>query len=640
MGSISSRFDYLPGAPLAQAHMIRKQIECAARQLQLREPIFLYMPLGRLFPLCGLMKRDHFIVHTCIDEPIEPDYERRYVEVSDRTLVIPRSTYHKFRAKFGSKVEIIRQSVDFQGLTNGAGTDMREPGALSAIPRPRLAYLGPPSTRLNIPVLQSLLRSHPGWHFVSVGPNGAVQLPNAHALPWMPATAMGDYIRNVEIGFMPYNCHNELNRHCVPLKLFDCFAFGIPVVSTPLIHLWEYKDLIYFGDTAEELARAVEQALEEPHDSPKRAARIAIARMHSLENLASELRACLPLDVEEGAAVSPRSVGRRGETNPLPVSVVIPTYRRPGPLTDCLRSLVPGSQRPHEIIVVGREGDTPTREALARAQEFCAGKTALRAAWVTEPGHIPPVKKGLEIVAFVDDDVTVTPEWLGHLCAPFDDPSVGVVGGRVLTASSKMPRLRGKPGCISWYGKHWGNLTSLEGDSPVDVEAAMECNWAWRRQLLASLKFDPVLNADDGSMYGLDLCLQATRKGYRVLYQPRAAVHHHVAPRAPDLDRSDRTKRDFSYSRNYTYIMLKHLRWWQRPFFLGWWFLIGGRGSWGLGSVLADALTGRLPLLRDVWSALAGKVQGIHLAASGARACDSRGFGNEPEVVAVVRDLR
>jgi GT2 family glycosyltransferase len=307
------------------------------------------------------------------------------------------------------------------------------------------------------------------------------------------------------------------------------------------------------------------------------------------------------------------------------ITVVVPTYRRPDALVRCIRSLVDGVRGPEEIIVIGREGDLATRQALAEAGESCKDRTTLRTAWVSEPGHLPPVSKGLElssgdIVAFVDDDVTATPEWLAHLVAPFADPGVGVAGGRVITPASQSARRRGRPGHISWYGKHWGNVASLDGDSPVEVEAVMECNWAWRRDLLASLQFDPVLNFDDASMYGLDLCMQARAKGFRVLYEPRAVVHHHVAPRVASLDRSDRTKRCFAYSRNYTYIMLKHLPRWKRPVFVAWWFVVGERGSWGLAAMVSQISTGRSPRLPEVWSALRGKVEGILLSGSGARA--------------------
>jgi GT2 family glycosyltransferase len=282
------------------------------------------------------------------------------------------------------------------------------------------------------------------------------------------------------------------------------------------------------------------------------------------------------------------------EPNVLSVSVVIPTFLRPISLIDCVASIIRGDRQPNEILIVGRERDTPTREALPLAQELCAGKTTLRTTWVTKPGHLPPVRKGLElassaIVAFVDDDITVQAEWLTHLLAPFDDSRIGVVGG------------------------------SLQGEGPLDVQGVMECNWAWRQELLKSLRFDPVLNFDDAAMYGLDLCLQARSKGLRVVYEPRALVHHHAVPRSPDLDRADRPRRDFSYSRNYTYIMLKHLSWWRRPIFLAWWVLIGERGSWGFGAALADMLTNRAPLPSHVWRTLTGKIEGMLLFGSALR---------------------
>ena len=81
------------------------------------------------------------------------------------------------------------------------------------------------------------------------------------------------------------------------------------------------------------------------------------------------------------------------------VTIVIPTYNRPGPLVDCIRSIVEGSELPSEIIVVGREGEAKTAEVLAQAQEICSRKTTLRVGWVTRPGHLPPVQKGLELAA-------------------------------------------------------------------------------------------------------------------------------------------------------------------------------------------------------------------------------------------------
>jgi GT2 family glycosyltransferase len=241
-----------------------------------------------------------------------------------------------------------------------------------------------------------------------------------------------------------------------------------------------------------------------------------------------------------------------------------------------------------------------------------------RAAWVTEPGHVPPVEKGAhaassDLVAIVDDDVTVTPEWFSSLVSHFADSRVGVVGGRVLVPDAPFPKLKGRPGCISWYGKYWANLGWVGGDISFPVDSVMEGNSIWRRKLLASLEFDPVVNFDDAVMYGLDLCLQVKRRGMKVIYEPRALVYHHSAPRAPELDRQERGSRLFCLCRNYTYIILKNFSPWRRLVFLGWSFLIGERGAWGLGSLAVDTLQGGWRKKRYVAQAWRGKIQGIRL---------------------------
>jgi GT2 family glycosyltransferase len=302
----------------------------------------------------------------------------------------------------------------------------------------------------------------------------------------------------------------------------------------------------------------------------------------------------------------------------LQIAVVIPTYRRPDMLLKCVASLLAGSRRPDEIVIVGRVGDCDTVETIAKINASLGSDVKIRSAWVSIPGHIPPVETGVrtasgDLVALLDDDVTVTPEWLSTITSHFSDPTIGVVGGRVLVPGARPPNIKGKPGCISWYGKIWGNLGSVGGTTAFELDTVMECNCVWRRGLLGSLEFNPVLNFDDASMYGLDLSLQAKKRGWRVIYDPRALVYHHIAPRAPELDRQERGRRLFCYCRNYTYIILKRLPFWRRLVFLGWWFLIGERDGWGIGALAFDKVSGEWRKNRYVAQAWQGKIEGIRL---------------------------
>jgi len=304
------------------------------------------------------------------------------------------------------------------------------------------------------------------------------------------------------------------------------------------------------------------------------------------------------------------------------IAVVIPTWRRAPWLARCLAAVLAQEPRPQDVIVVGRAEDPDAQEVVKEVART-PGAVSVRWLEVDRPGHIAPIEVGLRatktpLVAFLDDDAEPEAGWLEALVSAFSDPQVACVGGRVIT-----PGFRGKvhadAGRVRWYGKHIGNIAAVEASSPLDVDGVMENNWAWRVDVLERLDFDPTFDFDDASMYGLDLCLQAMSLGYRVLYQPAARVVHHVAPRDPALARQDRPQRTFAYSRNYTYLALKHLRGWRRVTFVLWWWLVGERGSYGIATAAMDlAIQGRKiwPLVN---ASLSGKWAGVKVWARNGR---------------------
>jgi GT2 family glycosyltransferase len=137
---------------------------------------------------------------------------------------------------------------------------------------------------------------------------------------------------------------------------------------------------------------------------------------------------------------------RRGE----PVSVVIATRDRPGPLARCLASLAAVDHDAVEVIVVDNAPATPaTCDLIARAHP---GVRYLRE---DRPGIAAAHNRGLAaasgaLVAFTDDDVTVDPRWPGEIAAGFArDPRIGCVTGLILPAELRTPAQR-------WADEHWG----------------------------------------------------------------------------------------------------------------------------------------------------------------------------------------
>ena len=290
---VGHRLNSLPFLRQVQTKLLANQIIANARKLGLNDPIFVYPHGDYCLSLCREFKRRGFrLIHVSMDYELELQIE--HARESDLTLSIPHAAYQKLHAKFGEKVKLLPQFSAYED-TNATTGRLQDPPVLATIPRPRLGYLGSITGRVSVPALTEILTEHPEWHFVSFGNTNGLTLSNGHVLPWQSRGEASAILDGLDVGFMPYDCSDPKNLHCVPLKLFDYFARGIPVVSTPIVYLRPLEDLVYLGSTPQELANAISEALMEPLESPKKAKRQAIARKHSIDNLSQLLVTMLDL---------------------------------------------------------------------------------------------------------------------------------------------------------------------------------------------------------------------------------------------------------------------------------------------------------------------------------------------------------
>jgi GT2 family glycosyltransferase len=271
-------------------------------------------------------------------------------------------------------------------------------------------------------------------------------------------------------------------------------------------------------------------------------------------------------------------------------SVVVATWQRASLLRGCLDAVDAQTTAVDEVIVVGRSDDIDAR----RLVDAFEGRMRPRWVEVSEPGHLPPVIKGLaeatgDIVAFLDDDAEPEATWLEALTEPFKDRNVACVGGRSTGPGGIPDEVEAnEAGRFSWYGRFWGRFGALPSPDPVPVDGILEGNSAWRKEILGGLRFTRLFLDYDSLHYGMDLSQQAKAIGYQILYAPAARAYHHLAPRAGIVAREDRMARCYQHARNYTYIALTYFRGIRRVVFPFWWLLVGERQAYGLLTAIWD----------------------------------------------------
>ena len=118
-------------------------------------------------------------------------------------------------------------------------------------------------------------------------------------------------------------------------------------------------------------------------------------------------------------------------------SIVVATRFRPSELRDCLHAIRRLADQPREIIVVDNsDGDSETAEVAAShgARYLQVSGTGLSGA-----RNAGARAAAGEFIAFIDDDALAQDRWLTALCAPFDDPRVFAVTGRVVPREVSSP---------------------------------------------------------------------------------------------------------------------------------------------------------------------------------------------------------
>jgi glycosyltransferase involved in cell wall biosynthesis len=215
------------------------------------------------------------------------------------------------------------------------------------------------------------------------------------------------------------------------------------------------------------------------------------------------------------------------------VSVVVPTFRRPDRLLDCLSALERQTRRPDEIIVVQREEDLETARALSPLLS-----DRLRSVTVKAPGVLAAMRKGAaassgELLVFFDDDAEPRPDWLARASEAFHEESVGAFGGRdVVVMPDSAPRVP-VAGIVTRWGKLIGEHHRVTGASR-DVDVLKGANMAFRRQALALPRRLRGTGAE--VHFEVATCLSASRAGWRLVLDPGAVVDHLPGPRF-DADR-------------------------------------------------------------------------------------------------------
>jgi glycosyltransferase involved in cell wall biosynthesis len=191
------------------------------------------------------------------------DYETKLLEMVDVSFATSeklRST----RIPANGKSLLMSQGIDENLFKK---SNCSRPAELEKIENPIIGFFGLFSEWVDLELISEAAKTYAEYSFVLIGPKTVSlgifnEQKNIYYLGPKPITDLQGYANHFSIGLIPFKI-NDLTIAVNPLKLFEYFAFGMPVVSTNMPEVAKYEGLAYIGETTADFVKKIKVAVEE-----------------------------------------------------------------------------------------------------------------------------------------------------------------------------------------------------------------------------------------------------------------------------------------------------------------------------------------------------------------------------------------
>lgn len=168
---------------------------------------------------------------------------------------------------------LVPQGFDLQTFQNAEKQIKKKPRSLLHR-QTTIGYVGGINFRLNFNLIQNLVQNNPDWRFVFWGPiqdeaagnkiKKLKQFKNFTHGSSNNKSAIPQVITDFDICIIPYDVSLKMNKYSYPMKVFEYFYLGKPIISTEIEELKKFPQFIKISNSPQKWQILIRSMLQKP----------------------------------------------------------------------------------------------------------------------------------------------------------------------------------------------------------------------------------------------------------------------------------------------------------------------------------------------------------------------------------------